>query len=91
MGETHDDYCEKMKRDGEWATDVEIKATAFALKVSIFVYSENLNLWQRFGPEEYDADEPAIYLTNCGNHYQVVLDVESIGKVNFISTEYLNI
>jgi len=83
--EIDDSYLEKMAVEGEWATDVEIRATARLLETPIFTwmrYNESDWQWQRFTPGVslddtlLDTAVPSLYIQNTSScHYDVVKTV----------------
>lgn len=78
------DYLTTMRRPKEWATDVEILATATFLKSVVEVYfpcrMSNGNTeysWQTFKPlNNIDITYPAIYICNKNEHFDPVMDVD---------------
>ncbi|CAI2293568.1 unnamed protein product [Caenorhabditis sp. 36 PRJEB53466] len=85
------EHITKMLRDGEWATHVEIIATAALFNVDVYTYLEGV--WIRHAPrtrkeqqqqqQQTDRDPKAvgaIYLNNPNNnHYDPVLTIEGFG------------
>ncbi|XP_039298709.1 uncharacterized protein LOC120354851 [Nilaparvata lugens] len=83
-----DDIKHDMDRNGVWATDIEIFATAEMLDTDIFIYSKISNdkkIWQTFsktfiskeGNTEADDFNKSVYITNeSGVHFEVVLSVK---------------
>lgn len=77
-------YLSNMRRSREWATDVELLATATLLKTVIEVYfpypvskSETEYRWQTFKPlTNPDITYPVIYISNKHDHFDPVLDID---------------
>ncbi|XP_069103499.1 OTU domain-containing protein 1-like [Argopecten irradians] len=77
------EYLSNMRRPKEWATDVEILATATMLKSVVEVYFPcqikgiTEYRWQTFKPlDNPDMNHPAIYICNKNEHFEPVLDVD---------------
>lgn len=77
-------YLRVMRRDREWATDVEILAAATLLKTVIEVYFPcRINgrtefRWQTFKPlNNEDMTYPVIYLSNKNDHFDPVVDISA--------------
>ncbi|XP_060082860.1 uncharacterized protein LOC132562148 [Ylistrum balloti] len=76
------EYLTNMRRPKEWATDVEILATATMLKSVVEVFfpcrinSITEYRWQTFKPlDNPDINQPAIYICNKNEHFEPVLDI----------------
>lgn len=81
------EYLSNMRRPKEWATDVELLATATMLKSVVEVFfpcminSVTEYRWQTFKPlDNPDMSFPAIYICNKNEHFEPVLDVDPNGR-----------
>lgn len=77
------EYLTSMRRPREWATDVELLATATMLKSVVEVYFPCRfkgileYRWQTFKPlDSPDIAYPAIYICNKNEHFDPVLDID---------------
>ncbi|XP_033760253.1 OTU domain-containing protein 1-like [Pecten maximus] len=77
------EYLTNMRRPKEWATDVEILATATMLKSVVEVFfpcrikGTTEYRWQTFKPlDNLDISHPAIYICNKNEHFEPVLDID---------------
>ena len=85
MEHTIKDYIEvnSVAKNGEWAMDTEIAATAGMLKTDVFVYCKfgKTNEWQRFRSRDFVSDlnskieEKGIYICNFDEHFTFVKNV----------------
>ena len=71
----------QMSKEGTWATDVEIVATATLLQTTIYVYSEvnNPRKWYKHQPLFQCAGSQCsenMYITNIQNHFERVVSVD---------------
>ena len=93
-------YLERMSVEGQWATDVEIRATARLLQTPIFTwvrYNETRWQWQRFAPglslEDtlLDTAVPSLYIQNTSScHYDVVTSVMKDDDEGFSDSRKVN-
>ena len=82
VGKNYNDYLEKsrMERDGTWASENEIFATADLLRTTIMVFTKGMKKykWVTHNPStqgERGYSKQKIYLINASKHYQPVLTI----------------
>ena len=68
-------YLKKMRRDGTWATEVEIFATAYLVKFDVWIYLHdfqgNKGWWpHRASGNSVNGTRQAIFLMNYANHFE---------------------
>ena len=83
-----------MIKDGTWATDTEIVATATLLQTSIYIYSKygSESKWLRYQPlfplDNCKKYEENIYLLNTNDHFKRVMECTISNRHNFYCTEH---
>lgn len=67
----------EMWKNGQWGTDVEIRAFATMMKTNVFVYCDygGRRCWTKYPPIRLTAED-SVYMLNSNNHFEPVIDIK---------------